>query len=315
MLIACLALFTACGGNGTDTENTGTENDGIQAAQEQTAQLAQVEKETAAQIIEQLSEAGEVGPGTEWSIIGIARSSLAKDPQAQTLFTEYQDNLRLQVKRSEGVLDPERPTDNARAAIAMQLTGADPADVEGYDLMAQQEDVDAVRAQGINAEIWALISASCCGRELAAADTYLQDICGMRSEDGGITYDGTSPDVDITAMAIQAMAPYAKDREDIAETIEGARAWLSGQQLDGGDYGNSESTSQVILALAAMGEEPAAAEDFIKAEGGLLEGQMIYHRADGFCHLDEEEMDMMATEQALCALDSMLLASRGEQLF
>lgn len=305
-------LFTGCGGaegeGGAQTDDRAAES-----AQSQEASLAQAEKETAAQLIQKLSEAGDVGPGTEWSIIGIARSSLGKDPEAQTLFTQYEESLRLQVKRSDGVLDPDRPTDNARAAIALKLLGRDPTDVEGYDLLQQQEDTDAVKSQGINAEIWALNAAACCGRDLKAEEVYLSDICGMRSESGGISYDGETADIDITAMAIQTLAPYAGQGGEIDETIDSARKWLSEQQTDQGDYGNSESTSQVILAVAALGEDPLAAEDFIKGEG-LLGGQLKYQRLDGFCHLDEETMDVMATEQALCALDAMQLAAQGQML-
>ena len=309
-----MLALAGCGGSdgAGSSEDTGEAGSGNKAGQ--TADLAQVEKETASKLIQALSEE-EVGPGTEWSIIGIARSSMAKEAEAQNLFTQYQENLRIAVKRGEGVLDPDRPTDNARAAIVLQILGEDPADVEGYDLLAQLEDKKAVKAQGINAEIWALNAAACCGRELEAEKDYIQDICDMQADDGGISFDGKNSDVDISAMAIQALAPFSEKDVKLADIASEARSWLSVQQTKNGDYGNSESTSQVILAVTAMGDDPEKAEDMIKDGGNLIDGQMMYRTPDGFCHVQGDETDMMATEQALCAIDSILLLRQGETLF
>ena len=306
---------TACGGNesaqGNDPEpKVETEAVGSQS-------LAEVEKETAAELIRKLSEAEELGPGIEWSIIAIARSSLGSSPEAQAIFTKYQDSLRLKVKKSEGVLDPEKPTDNAKAAIAVKMTGGDPSSVEGYDLLKSLDNAKAVREQGINAEIWALTAAGVCGRELAQADGYVEDIIAMQNdEEGGITYDGENMDVDITAMAIQAMALYPDKNDKSEDALAAARGWLSLVQKETGDYGNAESTAQVILALSSLGVDPDEAKDFIKGKGNtLFDGLMKYRVGSGFCHSDEDEVNAMATEQALCALDALLLSKSDKSFF
>ena len=310
-----MLLFVAgCGGSdSTNAPDAGTDSSAAVETQ-QTADLAQVEKETAVQMIRLLSDE-EVGPGNEWSIIGIAGSSMGREAEAQNLYMRYEDSLRLAVKRSDGVLDPDRPTDNARAAIALQLIGGDPQDAEGYDLLAQLEDTKAVKEQGINAEIWALNASACCDRKLKAQEEYIDDILGMQLENGGITYDGKTADVDITAMALQALAHYADEDADIADAAKAARGWLAQQQEKNGDYGNSESTAQVVLALAAMGEDPAKAKDFTQSGGNLTEGLLQYRCEGGFSHAKGDDMDVMATEQALCAIDSALLAAQGEKLF
>ena len=309
-----LLLLAGCGGSeGTDNSNPEADSAGTAAVQ-QTSDLTQIEKETAVQLIRTLS-GEDVGPGNEWSIIGIAGSSMAKDAEAQSLFMQYEESLRLAVKRTDGVLEPDRPTDNAKAAIALHMLGGDPQDIEGIDLLAQMEDTDAVKAQGVNAEIWALIAASCCDRKLKAQDTYIDDILGMQLEDGSITFDGQTADADITAMAMQALAPFAGENQKVADALTAARGWLTAQQHPGGDYGNSESTSQVIQAVAALGEDPAKAEDFRKGGSTLIDGLLLYRCADGFSHLHGDEMDVMATEQALCAIDSALYAAQGEKLF
>ena len=314
-LSALLLCLAACGGSdGTNGAESGSEDSQSTVAVQQTAELTQVEKETAAQMIRRLT-GEEIGPGCEWSIIGIAGSSMAKEAEAQSLFMQYEESLRIAVKRTEGVLDPERPTDNAKAVIALQMIGGDPGDVEGFDLLDQLENTEVVKEQGVNAQIWALNAASCCGRHLDAQETYIGEILAMQMGDGSFTYDGQTADVDITAMAMQALAPFAGEDQKIADALANARSWLAQKQQPGGDYGSSESTSQVIMALAAMGEDPAKSEDFTKKGGSLIDGLLQYRCADGFCHLQGDEMDVMATEQALCAIDSAQLAAQGEKLF
>lgn len=308
MLLIVFLLFAAgCGGSEPDGQAASSSAQSVIRVQP-----TQAEKETAARLIRDLTEAGDPGPGTEWSIIAIARSSLAKTPEAQALFAAYQENLRLQVKRGRGILDAERPTDNAKAAIALRMTGVNPFSVEGYDLLARLEDEEAVREQGINAEIWALTAAAACGRDLEAADTFRADIRAMQGADGGITFDGTEQDVDITAMAMQALALSGKEEDE--DLITAARGWLAGKQGADGSFVNAESTAQVILALNCMGEDPAAAEDFIRGNRTLADGLMVYRVGDGFRHLDEQEADGMATEQSQCALDALMMGS-GERFY
>ena len=308
-------LAGGCGGNdGEAAPAEGSQTQAETAAQPQ-AQMAQVEKETAAALIEELSSDEEVGPGYEWSIIAIAGSSLGDSPEARTVYQRFQENMRLQIKRTGGVLSEDRPTENAKAAIALHMIGIDPADVEGYDLLDQLEDEDAVKEQGINGPIWALIASAASGRTLDAEPSYLDELMQAQSEDGAVTYDGKTGDVDITAMAVQALAAFADENEDAAGAAAAARDWLAGQQKAEGDYGNAESTAQVILAIGCLGEDPAAAEDFVKDGTSLLDGLMIYRTDGGFSHEKGEAVNTMATEQSLCALDAIRLAEEGRTLY
>ena len=311
-MIVCLIFGSACGGNsgaGDDNAGTGVKEDAS------AWEPARAEKETASELLRSMSSLDEIGPGSEWSIIAIARSSLGDGPEAQAVFGRYRDELRLKVKKAGGILDPERPTDNARAAIAAKMIGDDPSDVEGYDLLKPLEDVETVRQQGINAEIWALIASSVCGRDLTAAETYRQDIIKMQLDSGAVSFDGTTADVDITAMAVQALAPFKNEDDRAIESVDLAMSWLESMQEEDGGFGNAESTAQVILALDALGEDPAGAESFNDKERDLYRGLMAYHVPGGFCHKDEDEADGMATEQALCALDAIVLATNGMSFY
>ena len=251
--------------------------------------------------------------GGDWTVFAIARSQASDREEAEELFASYRDNMRIRAKETRGILSEDLPTENAKAVLVLSAIGEDPSDVEGYDLTERLDDYEDARAQGINAEIWDLIAASSAGVQLKHHDDYVQDILACQLEDGAIMYGEGGPDVDITAMAIQALAK--EEDADIKAAVTAARNWLAGEQQADGSYGNCESTAQVIIALACLGEDPAEAEDFVKEGKGLTDGLMKYQVADGFCHEGEESANGMSTEQALCALDAVRLAGEGKALY
>ena len=94
------------------------------------------------------------------------------------------------------------------------------------------------------------------------------NILSLRQSDGGWALTGGASDNDITAMAIQALAPYYED-SDVKNAVDKALALLSKRQLDSGDYSswgtrNAESTAQVIAALSALGRDCRTDSQFIK---------------------------------------------------
>jgi len=140
----------------------------------------------------------------------------------------------------------------------------------------------------------------------------------------------------MTAMALQALAPY-RSRADVADAVDKAVAWLSSAQCHTGGFiasayaGNqgptSESTSQVIIALCALGIDPAEDDRFVESGpndvvvgGGYhnhsaVDGLIDFITPDGagFAHSrslytnwggnrDENAFDSMATDQGFLAL-------------
>src|SRR5699024_10267509 len=86
------------------------------------------------------------------------------------------------------------------------------------------------------------------------------------------------PETDLTGMALQALAPYYKDKslfestdsthtyEEFAEAVERGIYMLSEMQLDNGGFPafnnvNSESTVQALVALTALGIDPISKVD------------------------------------------------------
>jgi len=115
---------------------------------------------------------------------------------------------------------------------------------------------------------------------------------------------GSSPDVDATAMAVAALAPYYDSNIDVKTAIDGALKYLSVQQQDSGHYGNSNSTSMVIVALTALGKDPGAnTGDFIKNGISLIDGLLAFRTSSDRLGYDNNTTESaMSTEQGFRAL-------------
>lgn len=236
-------------------------------------------------------------------------------------YAAYYDSIRAVAKSQKGVLSKDHPTAYERVSINLKAIGEDPTSVEGYDLMKPVDDYDAICEQGINAEIYALISSNYTRYKLKNEEKYLYDIVAQQMPDGSFGMDTDHPDSDVTAMAIQALSAYdgragSEKRDKRAEgAIDRAIEWLSGQQQEDGGFGSSESTAQVMIALGCLGRDPAADGDFIKGDNSVVDGLMTFHVDRGFCHEKDGEEDIMATEQALMGLDAMKMAQDGKRMF
>jgi len=154
---------------------------------------------------------------------------------------------------------------------------------------------------------------------------------------------GEDADADLTAMALQALAPYyeiipekSEAEEpveeiteeaaeegiiilanlveiDVNEAVENGIICLSLMQNGDGSYGTSdgnggmiatsESISQVIVALTALGIDPQEDERFIKNGCTAIDALIEYYvEGGGFRHIPDGFRDDMATEQGFYAL-------------
>jgi prenyltransferase beta subunit len=107
-------------------------------------------------------------------------------------------------------------------------------------------------------------------------------------------------------MVLQALAAY-QEREDVQVAVERGVSVLAQLQNEDGSYtsfetDSSETISQVILALCELGISMED-ERFI-VDGKTLADRLLEYRTEdgGFRHTMDGERDMMATEQAFCAL-------------
>lgn len=118
---------------------------------------------------------------------------------------------------------------------------------------------------------------------LYSREDMVNAISVAQEPDGGFGLIPGKSDVDITAMAVQALAPY---RDQLETEIDAALTYLSSQLTDTCGYiaygdENAESTAQVILALCALGIDPETDSRFVKGEHTLLTELSQFREADG----------------------------------
>ena len=146
----------------------------------------------------------------------------------------------------------------------------------------------------------------------------VQEILALQKEGGGWAISGTSADVDVTAMVLQALAPYYGTRTDVKVAVDTALSVLSARQQDDGgfvSYGvpNPESASQVIMALCALGIDPLTDARFIKNGSTAFDAIATFSLGDGsYCHQAGAAYSASATAQVLCAVTSYLRFSEGK---
>ena len=245
--------------------------------------------------------------GGEWMVIGLARSG-------RPVPAGYYDNVVEYVKAKADAnerLHPAKVTDNARVILALTSIGKDVTNVGGHNLLKGLDSMDYIQTQGINGPIFTLIALDSHNYPTmgdVTREKLIQVILDAQLSNGGWNLSGNYADPDMTAMAIQSLAPYYKENEAVKAAVDKALDVLSELQLATGGFGswgteNSESCAQVIVALTALGIDPAKDSRFIKNGLTILDALASYYvDGGGFRHIASGDRDGMATEQGYYAL-------------
>lgn len=257
----------------------------------------------------------------EWAVLGQAR---AKVPLSEAYIAAYYEKVVAYVQKNMGadgvLVDPESRnptvTDNERIILALTAIGKDPANVGGKNLLTALQNKDIMKVTDtsntdFNGLVMGLLALN--SRNYTSDTSWLvQAVLAQQNEDGSWRASAdTKPvgDVDMTAMALQALAPYYKDggNETVNTAVEKALNWLSGKYQSG--YDSSESCAQVVIALSALNLDANTDARFTKTvEGKTLSvlGNLLQYRVaenGGFKHqFADKAVNEMATEQALCAM-------------
>ena len=282
--------------------------------------------------------------GGEWIIYGLGHAGYAmRDSYLAAYRKSVEQALEEGYRGAKGIFHDKKFTEYSRVIVAMSAVGMDATDVDGYDLTAPLADFVNVKWQGMNGPIWALIALDSGKYEMPKrTDAYaygtltpdetdrqnsrqkmVDFILANQFGDGGWNlqpkekdssgYNAVS-DVDMTGMALIALAPYRK-QASVKKAIDRAISYLSEQQQASGGFGswgtlNSESCAQVICALTACGVNPNTDKRFVKNGKSVIDGLMSFYdeKAGGFRHVNtasggyEPVVNQMATEQAYYAL-------------
>ena len=268
----------------------------------------------------------EVGSiGGEWAIIGLARSGYTVPTN---YYEDYYARVEKYVKNCSGVLHERKYTEYSRVILALTAIGRDPSKVAGYNLLMPLGDFEKTIWQGLNGPIWALIALDSGNYEIpknpaaktqATRQLYIDEIVKNQKKDGGwsLTDTGDS-DVDITAMALQALAKY-QDQKAVKSATDKALDYLSDVQDSKGGYAswgttNVESVAQVVVALCELG---VSLDDsrFVKSGHTLTENLLSFRQSNGgFYHVldGSDGNNQMSSEQGFYALVAIDRAANGQ---
>ena len=279
----------------------------------------------------------------DWLPIGLSRCGVEDDYDA------YLAALQTYVEqkyREPDKLDRVKATEWHRISLAVLACGGDPThfgkDENGNDINLIADGVYDrgktmdIGAQGLNGWLWGLITLDSMTYNIPPKSSYtrmemVKKILSFQLPDNGFNLrfaQGSTADPDITAMAIQALAPYYWDSTfNVKDPVDKALSCLSELQLDTGDFRswgtrNSESVSQIIVALCSIGIDPQNDPRFIKNGINLLDALFYYQQEDGgFAHSYDSdpgnpfaiagESNSMATNQALLALAAVWRQAQG----
>ena len=283
---------------------------------EQSERLEKIYK-TTGDFIAALGTPGVGSTGGEWMTIGLTRSG-------RTVPAGYYDNVVEYVKAKADAnerLHRAKVTDNARVILALTAIGKDVTNVGGHNLLKGLDNMAYVQKQGINGPIWTLIALDSHNYPTmgdVTREKLIQVILDAQLPDGGWDLSAENADTDMTAMAIQALAPYYKTNETVKAAVDKALEARSVLQRTDGGFGswgtvNSESCAQVIVALTALGIDPTTDSRFVK-NGSTVLGALagFYVDGGGFKHTADGERNGMATEQGYYALASYYRFLNGQ---
>lgn len=268
----------------------------------------------------------EVGSiGGEWAIIGLARSGYTVPTN---YYEDYYARVEKYVKNCSGVLHERKYTEYSRVILALTAIGRDPSKVAGYNLLMPLGDFEKTIWQGLNGPIWALIALDSGNYEIpknpaaktqATRQLYIDEILNSQMKDGGWSLTGTGDsDVDISAMALQALAKY-QDQKAVKTATDKALTYLSKAQDSKGGYAswgttNVESVAQVVVALCELG---GSLDDsrFVKSGHTLTENLLSFRQSNGgFYHVldGSDGNNQMSSEQGFYALVAIDRAANGQ---
>ena len=263
----------------------------------------------------------------EWAVLALNRGNAASDAWNEIYF----ENLKAYVDSCGGVLDTYKYTEYSRVILALTAAGVDASefvtDKATYDLVKPLLDKQSTGAymaekQGNNGAMFALLAMNShdylnTAEGKAARAALIASLKANQLESGAWSISGkTSPDLDVTAAGIYALAPYYMDEAKLTELggsvsyaelktmVDSALAYLSGKQNSNGGFGSVEADVWTIIALSSIGRDADTDPDFVKDGNSLLQDMLSYFDQDSraFHHLLSGGIDQMATEQAAYGL-------------
>ncbi len=258
--------------------------------------------------------------GGDWAVFALSRGNY----QNNDFYNTYYKNVKETIEQKNSAYIADASTDNSRTIIALSSAGYDVTNIGGYNLYAPLEDFDYTVERGVNAASYALIAFDCTDYEIIdenatnSREKLIEYILSKSVPSGGWANGGNIADMDMSAMTIQALAPYYESNEEVKTAVDSALNMLSHRQSNDGSYAsgrvsNLESCAQVLCALSVMGID-VNDERFVKNGNSVLDALMSFYddTTGAFKHIKEGTVNKMSTEQALYAMIAYDRATKSQ---
>lgn len=247
------------------------------------------------------SLSGNAGATSEWYILALSQSGSYD-------FSAYQATLKNYLANNEVYSASSRQ----KYALALISTGS-------TDSYITEVLENSIGQQGVMSWVYGLhLLNNGYTSTSYAIESVKQTLLSLQLGDGGWAISGAAGDVDVTAMAVQALAPHYNSDSSVRAAIDKALSLLSSRQLAEGDYSsygvpNPESTAQVITTLSVLGIDCESDGRFIKNGNTLFDGLKKYQLSDGsFCHTLSGDFNENATAQSFYSMVAYIRMMQGK---
>lgn len=246
----------------------------------------------------------DAGQGSEWYVIALSR-------HGRYDFSKYESALLSYLSQNEV------GSASSRLKYALTLTAI------GSNAPYISEAADSsIGEQGIMSLIFGLhLLNNGCDSDDYSVSELKEEILSYQLTDGGWSLSGENGDVDVTAMAVQALAPHYSTDNSVRNAVDAAIAFLSDRQQENGGYSsygvnNPESAAQVLVALSSLGIDSETDSRFIKNGSSILDAIASFKLSDGsFSHKQGDSSNSTATVQAFYSAVSYSSMKNGGSLY
>lgn len=265
---------------------------------------------------------------SDWLAIALSLSGEADDYATYLAALEQYVTARY---AQNGTLDRWMATEFHRVALAVLACGGDPTafgtapDGTPINLIADgiYHFNGDLTAQGLNAVIYALLALDAGGFAVPEDAAYTREVLvslllSQQEADGGFGLLAGGSSADITAMALQALAPYAEASDAISRAV----SYLADSMTDACTFlsyeeANIETACQVVIALCALGIDPRSDARFTRGAQTIVTQMEEFRLPDGsYAHaLGEQEGNLLTTEQVMLAQAAVQRLARGQRLY
>lgn len=256
----------------------------------------------------------------DWIVLGLLR---AGETIPEEKLEAYYISVVNKIKTWETT---QKPTDIERVALALSMLKKDITDIDGINLAEMIYNHPHLDA-GSNELSWALLALDANRTEIPAdakwnREAMIEALLKFQNEENGGfgLMDNKSAGVDTTAMALQALAPYRNVDTKAHQAVEKGLQYLERTMSEICDFGTSEATAQVLLALTTLGIDPLDSAFGISWQNTITALMDNYYceteSGKGFCHDKANKKLMeMSSVQVFQAFTAYTQTKAGEKTY